>query len=66
MTVDTSVGHLAGAMGVPTTILLPFAPDWRWLTVRSDSPWYPSVTLVRQDKPGQWGSVVETLVGQLE
>ena len=56
--VDTGVAHLAGAMGVPTSILLPYAPDWRWLLKRTDSPWYPSITLHRQDKPGQWDSAV--------
>jgi Tfp pilus assembly protein PilF len=66
VTVDTSVAHLAGTMGIPTTILLPFAPDWRWSTVRSDSPWYPSVTLIRQTEPGQWASVVEKLIMQLD
>jgi thioredoxin-like negative regulator of GroEL len=56
--VDTSVAHLAGAMGVPTSILLPYAPDWRWLLERSDTPWYPGMTLHRQAKPGDWASAV--------
>lgn len=53
----TSVPHLAGAMGRPTWILLSNAPDWRWLETRSDSPWYPSVTLYRQATPGDWAGV---------
>ncbi len=61
VTVDTSMAHLAGAMGKPVSILLPYNPDWRWLLNRSDSPWYPSATLYRQEKPGDWDSVFEKL-----
>ena len=54
ITVDTSMGHLAGALGKPAWILIPKAADWRWLLNRDDSPWYPSVRLFRQPKPGEW------------
>jgi hypothetical protein len=61
VTVDTSVAHLAGAMAKPTCVLLPFAPDWRWLRDRHDSPWYPSVRLFRQNRPGDWSDAVTRL-----
>jgi tetratricopeptide (TPR) repeat protein len=59
ITVDTSVAHLAGALGVPVWILLPFAPDWRWLLDRDDSPWYPTARLFRQGDTREWSGVVE-------
>ncbi|MBP2232621.1 Flp pilus assembly protein TadD [Azospirillum agricola] len=58
ITVDTSVAHLAGAMGVPVWVMLPFSPDWRWLLDRDDSPWYPTMTLFRQRRAGDWDGVV--------
>ncbi|HXW26236.1 MAG TPA: tetratricopeptide repeat protein, partial [Xanthobacteraceae bacterium] len=58
VTVDTALGHLAGAIGRPCWTLLAFSPDWRWLTERSDSPWYPSLRLFRQASPGAWDEVL--------
>jgi hypothetical protein len=63
--VDTSINHLAGAMGKPAWILMPFAPDWRWLERRSDTPWYPSLRLYRQVAPRSWGEVVQRVAGDL-
>ncbi|WP_448206301.1 tetratricopeptide repeat protein [Azospirillum sp. sgz302134] len=63
--VDTAVIHLAGALGVPAWLLVPYAPDWRWLLDRSDSPWYPSLRVHRQTRPGDWSSVLETVAAEL-
>ena len=61
ITVDTSMGHLSGALGKPVWILIPKAADWRWMLDRSDTPWYPSARLFRQDKPGAWEPVVASI-----
>ncbi len=66
ITVDTSVAHLAGALGRPVWVLLSFAPDWRWMLEREDSPWYPTMRLFRQVKPGDWGEVMVRVRAALE
>ena len=60
ISVDTSVADLAGALGRPVWILLPYVPDWRWLLDREDTPWYPTARLFRQS-PREWHSVVDEM-----
>lgn len=62
---DSSVAHLAGALGKPVWTLLPFAPDYRWLIERADSPWYPSMRLFRQPLPRDWASVIRAVSAAL-
>jgi Tfp pilus assembly protein PilF len=66
ISVDTSVAHVAGALGRPVWLLLPFAPDWRWLLGREDSPWYPIMRLFRQPQPGDWTAVVKHVETELD
>jgi Tfp pilus assembly protein PilF len=61
VSVDTAVVHLAGALGAPVWVALPFMPDWRWLLNRDDSPWYPTLRLFRQRKPGDWPEVFQRI-----
>ena len=63
---DTSIVHLAGALGKPVWILLQFVPDWRWLLDREDSPWYPTARLFRQDDTREWGNVIERVHAALQ
>jgi ADP-heptose:LPS heptosyltransferase len=63
--VDTSVAHLAGALARPVWTLVPFAPDWRWMLNRGDSPWYPTMRLFRQPTPGDWDSVFRQVAEEL-
>ena len=65
VSVDTAVAHLAGAMGKPVLILLPYAADFRWLRGRDDSPWYGQAKLFRQPEFGDWDSVIGRLQDEL-
>ena len=67
VTVDTSVAHCAGALGIPVWVALPFAVDWCWLWHREDTPWYPTMMrLFRQQKPGEWQEVFERMAGEIK
>lgn len=65
VTPDSSMAHLAGALGVPVWVALPYAIDWRWLRDREDSPWYPSMRLFRQSCPGDWEGVFQAMVAAI-
>jgi ADP-heptose:LPS heptosyltransferase len=66
ITVDTSPAHLAGALGKPVGMLLPYVPNWRWLLERDDSPWYPSLRLFRQERPNDWSTPLRRLAEALK
>lgn len=66
ISIDTAVAHLAGSMGKPVWLLLPYVPDWRWLLERNDSPWYPSMRLFRQPSRDAWQPVIDTVLAELE
>jgi hypothetical protein len=63
---DTSIPHLAGALGVPVWLTLPCVPNWRWLQDRNDSPWYPTMRLFRQQSAGDWTGVFATIRAELQ
>jgi hypothetical protein len=63
---DTSIAHLAGALGAPVWTALPLVADWRWLVDRDDSPWYPSMRLFRQRHLGDWAAVFESMAARLK
>jgi hypothetical protein len=63
--VDTAVAHLAGALGRPVWLLQKFDADWRWLLDRTDSPWYPTLSIYRQPQPGDWPSVIAAVAADL-
>jgi ADP-heptose:LPS heptosyltransferase len=65
ISVDTAAAHLGGAMGLPTFTLLPFAASHQWLRDRSDSPWYPTMRLIRQLQAGDWASVFKAVATEL-
>ncbi len=66
ITTDTSIAHLAGAMGKPVWIMLPYLSDWRWMQDVETTPWYPTARLFRQSSPGDWGGVLERAAAELE
>jgi hypothetical protein len=65
VTIDTSVAHLGGAMGLPTWVLIAHAPDWRYHLERSDNPWYPTMRLFRQPRDGDWTDAIEAVAEAL-
>jgi ADP-heptose:LPS heptosyltransferase len=65
ITVDTSMAHLSGALALPVWVLIPPIPDWRWLLEREDSPWYPTMRLLRRNKEESWGNVVSRIIDLL-
>jgi hypothetical protein len=66
ITSDTATAHLAGGLGVPVWLAVPFVPDWRWLLAREDSPWYPTMRLFRQARLNDWSGVFERMAESLQ
>jgi ADP-heptose:LPS heptosyltransferase len=66
ISVDTSIAHLAGAMKKPIFILLPFSPEWRWMTEGDSSPWYPTIKIYRQPTKGDWKSIIYQIMNHLK
>ena len=66
VTSDTAIAHLAGALGKPVYLALKHVPDWRWLMIREDCPWYPTMRLFRQAEEGDWKSVIERIASSVE
>ena len=65
ITIDTAVAHLAGSLGKPVWLLVQYASDWRWMLDRKDTPWYASMRIFRQRRPGEWKDVMERVLGEL-
>src|ERR1700730_12523141 len=65
VTCDTSIAHLAGALAVPVWVALKSDAEWRWMTERADSPWYPTMRLFRQSRRGDWADVFEAMAREL-
>jgi len=65
ITVDTAVAHLAGSLGKPVWLLVAYTSDWRWLLHREDTPWYPSMKIFRQQRPGEWSDVIARVASEL-
>ena len=65
ITVDTSVAHLAGALGFPMWVLVSYSPEWRWLLDRTDSPWYSSARVFRQSERGNWSEMIQRVKSEV-
>ena len=65
VTIDTSIVHLAGGLGRPVWLVVPYWPDWRWMVERPDSPWYPTMRIFRQPRPGGWAPVFAEVAAAL-
>ena len=66
VTCDSALGHLAGALGIPVWVALPYAPDWRWMLQRDQTPWYPTMRLIRQTRPGDWKGVFDRMAREIK